>query len=55
MESHDTAIFPTGVGVNRILCNHRYCGLYIPHRRGGEPIIDIDHPPPGEYSPQAWG
>ena len=35
---YDQNIFPTGVGVNRISVASDSLILYIPHRRGGEPV-----------------
>ncbi len=51
----ESAVFPTGVGVNRVTGAPNYDYESIPHRRGGEP--DKDSPPFRvlKYSPQAWG
>ncbi len=48
-------VFPTGVGVNRIMRLHWEDMACIPHRRGGEPKRITDLLSYGKYSPQAWG
>ena len=48
-------VFPTRVGVNRVLVTLVILDYSIPHTRGGEPpsaSLLADAPP---YSPHAWG
>ncbi len=48
-------VFPTPVGVNRILHGARLRGLRIPHTRGGEPELTVSEAQLLMYSPHPWG
>jgi len=48
-------VFPTGVGVYRMLLTTARITNRFPHRRGGVPNIADDCPNHEPFSPQAWG
>ena len=48
-------VFPTRVGVDRIIPVHMYGAMGFPHTRGGGPVPDDDILIIHEFSPHAWG
>ena len=48
-------VFPTGVGMARLLISLRPQRKCVPHRRGDGPQQPRARPQPGQCSPQAWG
>ena len=48
-------MFPTGVGMNRLLTVKLIKKLNVPHRRGDEPIGTELMLMNNRCSPQAWG
>ena len=49
------SLFPTRVGLNRLLSRRSWHRFSIPHSRGAEPIYQIYVVGYGAYSPLAWG
>ena len=48
-------VFPTRVGVNRIVSEKAKRHMSFPHPRGGEPLLEMESNEYVQFSPPAWG